>query len=255
MHLLTHSIQNTNQNQCRVFGEESVRFYHVNSSRKLIPHVGLAIAPISTVKGSPLPIPVVVQKKDGVKRTLAEAFGTQHDFARKKTIGVEQKRQEVYTAAKTVLGLFGANCAVCVLQNSTGTTSISHTLDHCPHFQPSQLNRLHQVRHKLNLKSATRKLCWHCLLPSGGSNELHPEFKQGASICPNPHIAWPLIGWLYFDNKLRKAAEKEFGVPPGGWQDLEKYILWAVGDEAQFFNRTLHMIVWIASVHNLISLQ
>jgi hypothetical protein len=187
-----------------------------------------------------------------MKRSLAEAFGPEHDFARKKTMDLEKKRQEVYAVAKIVLGLFGANCAVCVLKNSTSTTNISHTLGHCPHFTATQLNQLDQMRNKFDLRSASRKLCWHCLLPSGGSNELHPEFKKGETNCPNPYIAWPLIGLLFFDERYRKRAEQEFGVPTGGWQNLQSYTYWAVSDEGQYFNRTLHIIVWFALLHNLI---
>lgn len=64
------------------------------------------------------------------------------------------------------------------------------------------------------------KVCFTCLLPSGGHDELHPAFGSGKAQCLNPNVAWAMAELLWFNEKARDKVKREFGVE---WKDLKTY--------------------------------
>lgn len=208
----------------------------------------LCLTPVR-VSSSAFPIPTIF-KQQSTKRALEEAFGELHSAARKRTTESMVMQKDRYLDAHRLLDLIGTHCGVCLLKNIQGNTT--HIMKDCPAFQTSQHAQLASIRRSVDLKKMENHVCYHCLLPSGSHNELHPEFIRGTITCTHPNLAWPIAALIWYTPELRIQAAGAFAVPGGVWSDIGSYMDWYFRDDIEYFSRSLHLSIWLAKSQGLL---
>ncbi len=138
-----------------------------------------------------------------------------------------------------VLQTVGNNCGFCYLNREV----VVHD-KYCPKLNTLSYNA---VRVNVRYSGMPQMPCYKCHIVSGGQDQLHPGFQQGAT-CPNANLVLPLLCGIQQSVELRMRVMKELKVEEHGhhWNDNTGLIFWLQDPKAtEHPSSSMALVSWL----------